>query len=152
MSKRSIRHGGVVSCDMQTVVETPNSITTKDRCPETFTTYSESRLARGQAQNEKWTRVKAKRVKWPGISPTKPSCKVDLCPGHSATSIKTDAELAQEEVERKIRRAAEVAATAANREEMKRERKALRDAAKVAKPKKSRKRKAAPEASAEATP
>lgn len=47
--KKTIRHGGVVRCDV------PN-------CPETFTTYSVSRLARRQAADVGWTRPKLRQM------------------------------------------------------------------------------------------
>jgi hypothetical protein len=67
--KESIRHGGVLRCDMVKVVETKNAIVFKNECEERFVSYSVSSLVRAQAANADWARVKV---------------KVDLCPTCSA--------------------------------------------------------------------
>ena len=82
--KESIRHGGVVRCDMVKVVETKKTIAFKGECEERFISYSVSSLVRAQAANADWARVKVKLVKWPGNPPAGDNKKVDLCPKHSA--------------------------------------------------------------------
>lgn len=79
--KESIRHGGVVRCDMVFVDREQNF---KNECNERFVTYSVARLARAQAAVADWSRVKVKLVKWPGNPPAGDNKKVDLCPKHSA--------------------------------------------------------------------
>lgn len=70
MSRRSIRHGGVVACDMP-------------GCRETYTTYSVVTLARGQAARAGWHRVRGSTVRdQGGHLLASGSAKVDLCPEH----------------------------------------------------------------------
>jgi len=88
--KESIRHGGVVRCDMVKVVETKNDIVFKNECGERFVSYSVSSLVRAQAANADWARVKVKLVKWPGNPPAGDNKKVDLCPKHGALVMTTD--------------------------------------------------------------
>ena len=88
--KESIRHGGVVRCDMVKVVETKKTIAFKGECEERFISYSVSSLVRAQAANADWARVKVKLVKWPGNPPAGDNKKVDLCPKHSALVMTTD--------------------------------------------------------------
>jgi len=79
--KESIKHGGVVRCDMVFVDGEQNF---KNECRERFVTYSVASLAREQARRQDWVRVKVKLVKWPGNLPAGDNKKVDLCPKHSA--------------------------------------------------------------------
>ncbi len=68
MSRRTIRHGGVVACDMP-------------KCSSTFTTYSVVSLARAQAADAGWARIKGKSVKDDeGHILRDGAKKVDLCP------------------------------------------------------------------------
>jgi hypothetical protein len=104
--KESIRHGGVVRCDMVKVVETKKTIAFKGECEERFISYSVSSLVRAQAANADWARVKVKLVKWPGNPPAGDNKKVDLCPKHSALVMTTD-ELKAHKLKRKEQRKAE---------------------------------------------
>jgi len=101
--KESIRHGGVVRCDMAFVDGEQNF---KNECSERFVTYSVASLARSQAANADWERVKVKLVKWPGNPPAGDNKKVDLCPKHSALVMTTD-ELKAHKLKRKEQRKAE---------------------------------------------
>jgi hypothetical protein len=130
MSRVSIRHGAVVKCDLVTVRETPLSVFFENPCKETFTTYSIAGLARSQAAKDGWARVKAGKVKWPGMPIAAPSKKVDLCAGH-ASLVMSDEEY---KIHKKAQRAALKTET---------------ELAKVKKPRKPRKPKT--EASAEVT-
>lgn len=121
--KESIRHGGVLRCDMVKVVETKDDLVFKNECSERFVTYSVSSLVRAQAANADWARVKVKLVKWPGNPPASDNKKVDLCPKHSA--------LVMSESELKAKREAD-------KTKRKEEREAKKKAAGEAKPKKLR--------------
>jgi hypothetical protein len=85
--KESIRHGGVVRCDMAFVDGEQNF---KNECSERFVTYSVASRARAQAANADWARAKVKLVKWPGNPPAGDNKKVDLCPKHSALVMATE--------------------------------------------------------------
>lgn len=122
--KESIRHGGVLRCDMVKVVETKDDIVFKNECSERFVTYSVSSLVRAQAANADWARVKVKLVKWPGNPPASDNKKVDLCPKHSALVMSSESELKAKREADKTKR--------------KEEREAKKKAAKEARPKKPR--------------
>jgi hypothetical protein len=145
--KSSIKHGGIVRCDMVFVDAEENF---KNECQEAFVSYSVASIVREQARsaNPPWSRPKAGRVKWPGNPPCANAKMVDLCPTHSAL-IMTDEEVKQAKIEAKAKRKAD-------RELAKAERKAAKKAAKLAakaaaekKPRAPRKKKAP--AAAEAT-
>jgi hypothetical protein len=104
--KESIRHGGIVRCDMVKVIETKDDIVFRNECDERFISYSVASLVRAQAANADWARVKVKLVKWPGNPPAGGSKKVDLCPKHSAL-VMTTAELKARKLKLKEERKAE---------------------------------------------
>lgn len=132
MSKSSIRHGGVVRCDMVTVIETPKGFAFTEECEEKFTTYSVSKMAREQALGAKWVRVKVSRVKWPGNPPAENSKKVDLCPGHAKLAM-SEEEYKANKVALRAAQKAELAAAKAARPRKPRKSKIERDAERAAK-------------------
>lgn len=74
MSRRSIRHGGVVACDMP-------------GCRETYTTYSVVTLARGQAARAGWHRVRGSTVRDQGGA----SARVRIREGGPVSGARTGA-------------------------------------------------------------
>lgn len=68
MSLRSIRHGAIVACDV-------------DTCTAEFVTYSLQRLARDQARGAGWLRAKRWLLE-PNLG--RGRARVDVCPAHSA--------------------------------------------------------------------
>lgn len=68
MSRLTIRHGGVVKCDMP-------------KCEQRFTTYSVVAKAREQAASAGWARVRGASVQdHEGHILAEKGRKVDLCP------------------------------------------------------------------------
>lgn len=75
MSRRKIPYGGVLKCDMP-------------GCGETFTTYSVVTLARKQAVDAGWARVKGRTIQdGEGHSLESGARKIDLCPTHKPRPI-----------------------------------------------------------------
>jgi hypothetical protein len=105
--KSSIKHGGLVSCDMVHVHDDEFT----DECEQRFISYSVSAIVRAQALNAGWDRVAAGHVKWPGEPPCANGKKVDLCPLH-AHLVMTEAEY---QAKRKAERAQMKAEKAADR-------------------------------------
>lgn len=70
MSRLTIRHGGVLKCDIP-------------KCEERYTTYSVVTKVRVQAANAGWARVKGKSIQdHEGHILATGAKKVDLCPTH----------------------------------------------------------------------
>jgi hypothetical protein len=103
--KTSIKFGGVVRCDMVTVRETKDDMIFEHECSERFITYSESKLARGQAANAGWGRIAAKLVQWPGDPPMDNNKKADLCPEHAKLGITPEQYKAKRKAEREAKKA-----------------------------------------------
>lgn len=70
--KQPIRHGAVIKC------EVPG-------CLASFTTYSVSSLARQQAADAGWVRVKGTTVRIPDVYLGRG--KVDICPEHKPKPV-----------------------------------------------------------------
>lgn len=103
--KSSIKHGGVVRCDMVTVRETKDDMIFEHDCSERFVTYSMSSFARKQAAEAGWARVKVKLVTWPGLPPMDDNKLTDLCPEHAKLVITLEEYKAKRKAAREAKKA-----------------------------------------------